>query len=441
MNSLPKVLIIEQPFDKLSGGGITLSNLFEQWDKEKLAVVCSGYLISEETNFSVCNKYYQIGSLEHIWKFPFNFLKRKYYSGPIQKEDVQSTIKVQKVQPSEFRMKLINNILYPFLNYFGIYNYFNRFQLSKQLETWLESYDPDIIYAQASSLQSVICCQLIQAKLNKPMVFHMMDDWPSVIKEQGLLSFYWYKKVDQAIKNLFENTSMFFSISDLMAEDYLKRYGKSFVTFHNPIEVDFWKKYSKKNYNLNTNPILLYAGRIGQGIDQSLKTVAQAIALVNESGHHKLTFALQTQEKPQWIDDYPYVRHNPFVHYKELPRVFAEADILILPYDFDDKGLNFIRLSMPTKVPEYLASGTPILFFAPESTALINYVRKKECGSVVVKNDARVLAESIAELLEKKDLRQKYSERGMDLAENDHNAEIVREKFQNALRSLSKVDA
>ena len=42
--SLPKVLIINQPFNNNTGGGITLSNLFCSWGRDKLAVACSGYL-------------------------------------------------------------------------------------------------------------------------------------------------------------------------------------------------------------------------------------------------------------------------------------------------------------------------------------------------------------------------------------------------------------
>ena len=40
----PKVLIIGQVIDKKNGSGITLSNLFKGWPKDKLAVATSIYL-------------------------------------------------------------------------------------------------------------------------------------------------------------------------------------------------------------------------------------------------------------------------------------------------------------------------------------------------------------------------------------------------------------
>src|SRR5690554_1543411 len=99
--TLPKVLIIGQPLNHDTGGGITLSNLFEGWDKERLAVVCSGYLINHNTDYESCSNYYQIGNIEHKWIFPFNLIKRKYYSGPIRvKDEAEGQNPIKKAAPN-----------------------------------------------------------------------------------------------------------------------------------------------------------------------------------------------------------------------------------------------------------------------------------------------------------------------------------------------------
>lgn len=430
------MLIIGQPFDNQTGGGITLTNLFSGWNKEKLAVVFPCYLMTESVNFDICQNYYQIGNLEYNWRFPFNFIKRKYYSGPVGKQKLDSQIVKNDVRLNSLRVKIIDNIFYPFLSYFGLFNFFVKIRLSTELCKWLDAYNPDVIYAQAPSLQSVILCRLIQSHLNKPMIFHMMDDWPSMTQANGLLGEYWYQRADKEIKKLFKNTDLFFSISEMMAEEYQKRYCKKFITFHNPIDVGFWNKFRKRDYNLTSSPTILYAGRIGTGIDESLKVIAKAVTIVNEKTNFNIKFALQTQGKPQWIDDFEHVQHNPFVEYDELPKVFSQADFLILPYDFDNKGLNYIKLSMPTKLPEYLASGTPVIIFAPESTALVQYVRNNSCGFVVVKNSPIILADGIIKLLENKNLREKISYKGIETSVKYHNADIVRDNFQDAILSL-----
>ena len=67
----PKILIIGQSFNIQSGGAITLTNLFYGWDKNNIAVAADAETIGNP-GFEVCEKYYQLGSLEIGRRFPFN---------------------------------------------------------------------------------------------------------------------------------------------------------------------------------------------------------------------------------------------------------------------------------------------------------------------------------------------------------------------------------
>ena len=77
MITFPKVLIIGQPFNNNTGGGITLKNLFSGWSREKIAVACSSYLLSNniDTNISNKNTYYQLEDKGGKIKFPFKFVE------------------------------------------------------------------------------------------------------------------------------------------------------------------------------------------------------------------------------------------------------------------------------------------------------------------------------------------------------------------------------
>src|SRR5690606_1234343 len=124
------------------------------------------------------------------------------------------------------------------------------------------------------------------------------DDWPSLIKEQGIMGGFWYKKVHEAMNELFAQSDLLLSISDQMALEYKNRYGRDFITFHNPINIDFWAKYRRTDFKLSDNPSILYAGRVGTGIDTSLQTIAKSVREVNKELSISLTFILQTAEKP-----------------------------------------------------------------------------------------------------------------------------------------------
>ena len=58
----------------------------------------------------------------------------------------------------------------------------------------------------------------------------------------------------------------------------------------------------------------------------------------------------------------------------DFPSRLAGADVLVLAYNFDEDSLRYIRLSMPNKLPEYLASGAPVLAVGPRAANGIDYV-------------------------------------------------------------------
>ncbi|AEL24548.1 glycosyltransferase [Cyclobacterium marinum] len=432
--NFPKVLILNQPFNNVSGGGITLSNLFKGWEKDHLAVVCLGTLFNDKTRIDICDQYYQLGEKEHIWKFPLSLMKRKYPSGPIRINKEKKN--VQTIQKSPFRVKLLKEYITPALNWLGVADWASTIQLSSELKKWLDAYNPDVIYAQAQRREAIIFCTLVQRYLNKPMVFHMMDDWLEVLPEYGMLGGYWYKVVDQEFREMLGTCARHFSISEPMAEAYQKRYGYSFSTYHNPIELDFWSKSQRNTYEFGDSIQILYAGRMGLGIQSSLETMAKCLEELNKESSTPIELVLQVGQKPDWINKYSCVIHRGFVPYEELPNRFSEADILFLPYDFSPSANAFIKYSMPTKASEYMICGTPVLIFAPEDTALVAYAKAHEWAQVVTKNEVHTLSQGLLELINKKSLREAISKAAIRIAEERHDATKVRKRFRDELSKL-----
>jgi len=436
MTNYPKVLIVGQPFNRTTGGGITLSNLFKGWKKENLAVVCSAYLLDKNVTFDIADNYYQLGKMEFCWRFPFSLFKRKYYSGPLSKPNEEKFGSIEEMKVSNLRTKLIMDYFYPFLEFVGLNQNSSYPILSPKLINWIMDFQPDLIYAQATSRNGLLFCKLLQNEFNyTPFIFHMMDDWPSMISEVGGFRKYWHKKIDLEFREVLDQSSNCLSISEYMSEDYLNRYGIRFTPFHNPINLEFWKSRSRVNYDLADKPTLLYAGRLGLGIDTSIERIAQAVQFINEEDGIEMSFILQTQTCPEWVKIYPCVVHNSFVDYDELPRVFAESDFLVLPYDFESKSAAFIKYSMPTKASEYFASGTPVLVFSPEETALVKYVRKYDCAAVVNQNKVSELVATLKRFLKDRNYRETLGTKAKRVVEEFHRDDKVREDFLHIVQS------
>lgn len=432
--NLPKVLIIGQPFNNDTGGGITLTNLFKGWDRDKLAVACSGYYLLNNIDTEICNTYYQLGNKENKWCFPFNYFQRKYTSGLLvfDKKKIQNLT----IKKSELRIKIIMKIIYPLLEYFGLIHVVNKTILSNDFKKWLVEYNPDIIYDQNASRAGILFCILVQSFLKKPLIFHMMDDWPSVISIKGLFKNYWHKKIDLEFRRLLDQSTILMGISDEMAKEYKLRYNKSFLTFHNTIEIQFWEKSQRSSYKLKASPTILYAGRIGLGIEDSLEIFAKSIESINEELGISIKFILQTNIKPPWISHYKNASHSEFISYNDLPKTLSESDILLIPYDFSETAIKFIKFSMPTKAPEYMITGTPIIIFAPAETAIAQYASKDNWGKVITKNNLIDVSDGIKQLIQLENLREFYAKNAIRIAVKNHNAINITNKFRETICSI-----
>lgn len=126
------------------------------------------------------------------------------------------------------------------------------------------------------------------------------------------------------------------------------------------------------------------------------------------------------------------------VAYNELPKVFAEADFLYLPYDFSAESIRFIKYSMPTKAPEYMISGTPVIVFGPGETALVEDAVQNKWAMTVTQNNVDRLAEAVAALVKDIGLRKQIADKAIGIAETNYNSEKVRNRFREVIASMTE---
>lgn len=436
----PKVLVIGQPFNKKNGGGITLSNLFKGWPKDQLAVASNDNL-RNDLDLSVCEIYYQLGYNNKLHPFPFNVFLSEIHCGLLK---INPSVKDnngynKKRQGSSF--KKIYSLLSSLLNFFGIYNIFYKLEITPDFKEWVTSYNPDIIYSQLSTLELIRFVDTIQIQLKKPIALHIMDDWPSKFSQKGLFYFYWKKKSAREFKKLLEKASVLMSISRAMSEEYKKRYNKNFIPFRNPIEIDKWLPYARNQWSKQDIFHILYTGRIGTANGKSIMIMANVIDYLNSNGI-KIKLEIYTPDinskTALSINNLRGVEIKNTVPHSLMPKLLSTYDLLFLPLDFDKAGITFSQYSMPTKVSEYMISGTPILVFADQRTALAKYALEHNWAFVVTENKKGILINALKELINNQEVRIKLSAKAKEIAIKNENAEIVRENFRNVLTLIEK---
>lgn len=440
MNNYPRILIFGQPFNNYTGGGITLSNLFKGWPKDRIAVAATGHVL-QSISTDVCDTYYLLGKEEQKWIFPFNYLQRTFLSGLMsfsKKEDLS------EIQPGQVNIRkiFVDKIFFPFLQWCGLFYWLSKISFSSKFMDWLDEFKPEILYFQVTTREGILFSIQLCDYLGIPSVIHNMDDWPSTISNKGLFKEYWRKTIDKEFRKLLDRMTLYLSISHAMTNEYKKRYNKAFKAFHNPIETRYWQPYCKTNFNLSKDHVrILYSGRIGVGITESLVEVANVIEEINQSwGNIKLYIQSPSSDYKvrRSLQKHDCIIINPVTDYCKLPEIFSQADILLIANDFDKKGIDFLKYSMPTKVSEYMISGTPILLYASSETAISRFFTDNECGCCVTEQKSVKLNDAIKLLITDMEYRRRISKNAVNLALELFDANRVRNEFQLLLINMIK---
>ena len=95
---------------------------------------------------------------------------------------------------------------------------------------------------------------------------------------------------------------------------------------------------------------------------------------------------------------------------------------------------------MPTKVPEYLASGVPILAYGPAQVAQVEYAARAGWGHVVTQPGVEQVELGLRRLIEDDGLRAKYSKTARRLAFERHDVGTVRRNFEKVLRRTAGIN-
>lgn len=426
----PKVLIIGQSFNSYTGGGITLTNLFKGWDNDKIAVAAERIC---DLDLSVCTNYFQLGSNEAKRRFPFNLIEKKYKSGKVIPDLATKELNNHKVIPYNKKYPFLAGAYNQVLHSLGIYHYSRSLTVTNSFIAWFNEFKPDIIYSQLASLELIQFVNELNIKTKVPVAMHIMDDWPKTISSKGLLSTYWESKIDREFRILLNRATVLLSISEAMSLEYKHRYNKDFQIFHNPVDLNNWQEIVKNDYIIKGSFKILYTGRIGLGVDTSLKKIAQAIQILNEKFSLNISLIIQTKQALDWISKYDFISQRFISDYSLYPKSLLDADLLLLPYDFDEKSIRFIKYSMPTKASEYMISGMPILVFAPKETALCKHAKDNGWAYVVDNNNDEQIISAIENLMTNENLRRTLGNNARVFAIKNFDADKVKDEFRMAL--------
>ncbi|MBL8384240.1 MAG: hypothetical protein JNM90_14260 [Burkholderiales bacterium] len=424
----PRVLFLtSSAFNRVTGGGLTFGNLFAGWPKDALATVHNDPV---PVSTDVCDRYYRLSADElHRW-------------GPLRRIGARpAPAPASPAGPPD-----APGLAFRFLR--GAKNLVfgdtipESVHLSPALEAWVAAFRPQILYTILGSNAMMELALMLSKRFNLALVPHIMDDWPAVLHRGGLLSGWQRRRMQALLARVMASAAARLAICEDMAAAYALRYGAPFTAFQNTVDVVRLAADAKTDLRPGRPLRVAYIGSILPFAQlDSLVDCCDAVASLADAG---MAIRLDIYSPGFLAERYRprLVRANSvFLHdtIAEDARFFAtlrDADVLLLPVNFDDYTVSYIRYSMPTKVPAYLAIGTPILAYGPAEVAQVAYARRAGWGLTVCERGVAGVARALRRLGSDLALRETLSAAARATALAQHDAGRVRVGFQALLRQV-----
>jgi len=434
----PRVLVVAARFDLVTGGGITLTNLFRGWPRDRMA---AAVWHSCEVDPPPCGRQYRLGADELRLLLPLGRLVpgtrvRSVPDLPFTMPAVARTTIGPVGPPKAGLASRAKRAAYAGIDRLGGVDAVRSVRCSRGLLEWVRDVRPQLIYAQPGSLGMTRFAQELAERLALPVAVHVMDDWPSVIFERGLLAPRLRVAADRSFRALIARSAATLAISRPMADEYERRYGGEWQVFHNPVDVARWAAERREDRSWSGTFRIVYAGRVGLGIGPSIVDVCRAVQDLGREGRPvrlEVFTPSVAQAEELHLGSFGGVAVHEAVADEKMPATLAGADLLVLPYDFAGRAARFACLSYPTKAPAYMATGTPTLVYAPREHALALDAREKDWACVVDTPGVDGLVTAIRGLMDDASLRDRLVEKAVATCEAEHDDRVVRERFRAAL--------
>lgn len=429
----PRILVVtSNNFNLVTGGGITLTNLFRGWPGDRIANLHDDRTPEDR---SVCRNFYRLSDDEIRWRWPFSLVRRWYgrmkqHGAPPREGDLL------RMEPSSRHwLSMVKRGMGE-----GVPKYA---RLTDRLVQWVEGFRPTLLYAFLGSLEQIDLTRLLAARFQIPLVVHMMDDWPAVLYQKGWLAPIMGPVVRRELMQVLALATARLAICETMCREYESRYGHKFVAFQNALDTERWLPFSRTQWKAGVPFLVRYVGSIvPDGQRESLKDIANAVADLSAEG---MAVRLQIHA-PRHDATYLHacgfpkdaVRIEGPPDPSSIAELLAGADLLVLPYNFDARSARYIRLSLPTKAPAYMMSGTPILVYAPAEVATADYATREGWGYVVSSHGKAGLMASLKMLMQEEPLRESLGRKARLVAQANHDATRVRPAFRETLCAAAK---
>lgn len=418
-----KVLIVSaNPLDRNQNNGKTLLSFFSGYGREYLAQL---YFYPTLPNTTEFERFFRISDFDVLNR---RLHRSKTAGGPV--EPVESALSVsteETVRMGRIKKSALTCLAREVL-WHGAWR-------SEALDRWLDETAPDVIFFVAGDgLYSYDICEYARRRTGAKLVVYTGDDYvlprPKFYLAQDLRR----RLILRKLKSCVDAADLFLTISEPMRRTYRELLGKDSLLAANMADS---LREAQPAPKTRSGLLLVYLGGFQYHRDATLHRLAEAIARINGEGRTPLFLEIYSNAQPD----------DALLRQLEVPGASAfcgcldqagvkwkvnEADILVHVESFSPESIADVRLSLSTKIPEYLSTGKPLLAIGPAEVASMVYLRDKACCVT----DEADLEPQLRRLAEDAALRSSLGAVGRSAYEKNHRRDVCQAALWDALDRL-----
>lgn len=249
----------------------------------------------------------------------------------------------------------------------------------------------DLIYAFFYSIDLVKFASWIAYQKKAQLIVHIADHSPFFINNPEFI-----KILDQSEKIC--------CIGKNMKDYYDNTFQKSFDVFHNLADDAYLPLNNKINSTFSkSNPLnILFIGSLFETLHKgAINNFCKAITELNDEGY-SISFNLYGQIVPNNFlkeeRSTPNINHHGTISPDNRFNIMKQNHCFVVPSSFAKNIKAVYKYSIPTKLPELLLSGRPVIIHGPKEMEAHRFCDDEKCGILIDDNSISSLKSAILDL-------------------------------------------
>ncbi len=414
------LIVSNNPTSKVLNNGKTFESLFSCFKRDELFQLFFRPNGCSFDDFDYCESYYSITDMDVIRAI---LLRRRRVGGVV--DDEYNKYDRDNYISKQPRISKFVKRLSPIRDLFWSTNVWK----TKELDSWLRTISPDCVFLACGNCSfSHSIARYVCAFLDVPLCSYFGDDYLLYPQYTSLIDKLQHYRTKKFYQKTIEASAICFGIGDAICKEYSEYYHKPFNILRTPVEI---KDYVEEIHH--SSLIVSYFG--GLHLNRWKMICRLSKVLRNDSEFRVYTMSPISDEIKSAFQE-SNIQVYKGITGMDLSEAMNEANVLLHVESDDIEYRSITRLSISTKIPEYLCTGRLVLGFGPIEVASMKLISDNNLGIIISSESSNQEIEDSISLIYDQKVRKIMGNNARSYVMGKFNFETIVTTFKKQLSSI-----